>query len=320
MIKASYDQLVQKIVRSTGLDSAEVMRRIDAKRAKLSDLISKEGAAQIVAAELGISFDKQKVKVNELLVGMRKITLVAKVLRVFPVRQFKTKNAESKVVSMLIGDDTGTVRCVLWDVNHIKLIEEKKIAEGSVVEIKDASVRGIDSKELHLGSLSGIKLSDEEIENVVSNEEISSKRISDLKANDRARIRAAIVQAFDPKFFVVCPECKKKVLLQNEKYVCEAHGPVNPEERSLLSILLDDGLSNIRAVLFSESLKKLFLNAEDNDLKNPDFFIVKKQDLLGKEFFFSGRIRQNKVFNTQEFMVQDVEEIDPDVLINELSK
>jgi len=319
MIKASYDQLVQKIVRSTGLDPAEVMRRIDAKRAKLSDLISKEGAAQIVAAELGISFDKQKVKVNELLVGMRKITLVAKVLKVFQVRQFKTKTAESKVVSMLIGDETGTVRCVLWDVNHIKLIEEGKITEGSVIEMKDASVRGIDAKELHLGSLSELKLSDEELANVVSNEQIFTKKIADLKLNDRAKIRAAVVQAFDPKFFVVCPECKKKVSLQNDKYHCEVHGSVVPEERSLLSIMLDDGLSNIRAVLFSDSLKKLFA-AEEGDLKNPDFFIVKEQDLLGKEFFFSGRIRQNKVFNTQEFMVQDVEEIDTDALINELSK
>jgi len=318
MIKASYEQLVQKIAGSTGLDSAEINRRIDAKRAKLSDLISKEGAAQIVAAELGISFDKQKVKVNELLIGMRKITLIAKVLKIFPIRAFKTKTADSKVASMLLGDETGTVRCVLWDASHIKLLEDHQIIEGSVVEIKDSSVRGTDAKELHLGSFSSIKLSDEEIENVVTSEAIFSKSISDVKINDRVRLRATIIQIFDPKFFLVCKECKKKVTLANDKYTCQTHGQIMPEERALLNMMLDDGVSNIRAVCFSDALKKLFL--EGDDLKNPDLFIVKKQDLLGKEFFFSGKIRLNKVFNTNEFTVQDIEEVNLDQLINELSK
>ena len=321
MIKANYEQLVQRIATSTGLDASEVNRRIDAKRAKLSDLISKEGAAQIVAAELGISFDKQKVKVNELLLGMRKISLTAKIIRIFPVRTFKTKNnAESKVVSMLVGDETGTVRCVLWDTSHIKLIEEGKITEGSVVELKDATVRGTDIKELHLSSLSEFKSSDEEITVNFPAETISSKNIVDLKQNDRAKIRAVIVQTFDPKFFIVCPECRKKVVLENEKYVCQTHGVILPQERALLNILIDDGLSNMRAVCFSDNFKKLFPNTEENDLKSPDTFIAKKQDLLGKEYLFSGRVRLNKVFNTQEFIISDLEEANPEQIINELSK
>jgi ssDNA-binding replication factor A large subunit len=320
MIRATYDQLVQRISSSTGLDAAEVSRRIDAKRAKLSDLISKEGAAQIVAAELGISFDKQKIKVNEMLVGMRKVAMVAKVLRIFPVRTFKTKNSESKVVSMLVGDETGTVRCVLWDTNQIRLVEEGKITVGSVVSVKDAAVRGSDVKELHLSSFSEIKLSGEEIDVVNTTEEVMSKKISDFKVNDRVKTRAVIVQAFDPKFFLVCKECKKKVNLENEKYVCQAHGTTIPEERALFNVLIDDGSLNIRAVCFSDNFKKLFPDLEEADLKNPDIFIVKKQDLLGKEFFFSGKVRLNKVFNTQEFIITDIEEVNTDQLINELSK
>ena len=57
-----YAQLVERIARSSGLATDEVDRKIEAKRAKLSGLISKEGAAQIVAAELGVSFDNQRVK------------------------------------------------------------------------------------------------------------------------------------------------------------------------------------------------------------------------------------------------------------------
>lgn len=56
----NYSQLVERIARSSGLSVEDIERRIEAKRAKLSGLISKEGAAQVVASELGISFDKEK--------------------------------------------------------------------------------------------------------------------------------------------------------------------------------------------------------------------------------------------------------------------
>ena len=43
--------------------------------------------------------------------------------------QFAKNGREGKVVSFLLGDDTGTVRVVLWDTNHIKQVEEKIINE-----------------------------------------------------------------------------------------------------------------------------------------------------------------------------------------------
>ena len=91
MISQNFNKLVERISRETGLDIQEINRRVDAKRAKLSDLISKEGAAQVVAVELGINFDKPEVKINEILTGMRKITVKGKVIKQFPIRTFKTK-------------------------------------------------------------------------------------------------------------------------------------------------------------------------------------------------------------------------------------
>ena len=51
-----YEDLVDLICEKSGLSREEIERRIEAKRAKLSGLISKEGAAQIIASELGIDF------------------------------------------------------------------------------------------------------------------------------------------------------------------------------------------------------------------------------------------------------------------------
>jgi len=319
MISSNYNQIIERISKETGISVEEIKRRVEAKRAKLSGLISNEGAAQVVAAELGIRFDHKKVKINELLSGMRKISVEGKIIKIFPVRTFKTKNAESKVVSFLLGDESGNVRCVLWDTNHISLIEEGKLHENSIVEIKNASVRGTDIKEVHLGSQGEIKESDAKITQVVTKEASISKKIAQLKANDRVLVRATIVQAFEPRFFSVCPECGKRVVLEEGKFLCPQHSNVIPKERAILNLIIDDGSGNIRAVLFSENAKKL-LQLEIEQFKSADLFLAKKQELLGKEFFFFGRARLNKLFNNLELIIQDLHDAEADEVIKELSK
>ena len=91
MVLGNYERVVDKIARHSGLSNEEVTRKIEAKRAKLSGLISQEGAAQIVAAELGINFENEKLKIEELLPGMRKINISGKIVSLFPVRTFKTQ-------------------------------------------------------------------------------------------------------------------------------------------------------------------------------------------------------------------------------------
>ncbi len=46
MVQGNYERVLEKIASSAGLEKEEVERRVEAKRSKLSGLISKEGAAQ----------------------------------------------------------------------------------------------------------------------------------------------------------------------------------------------------------------------------------------------------------------------------------
>ncbi len=66
----NYQQLLERVARSAKLTNEDVERKIEAKRAKLSGLISREGAAQIVAAELGVSLDGELLNLSELVEGM----------------------------------------------------------------------------------------------------------------------------------------------------------------------------------------------------------------------------------------------------------
>ncbi len=313
MLTGNYDKILEKIALASGIEKEEIERRVEAKRAKLSGLISKEGAAQIIAAELGISFDNEKLKIDELLPGMRKVNVVGKVVTLFPVREFNKNGRSGKVANMIIADETSNIKVVLWDTNHIELIEKGEVVEGTVVEIINAGMR---DNELHLGSFSEFKKSEEILENVKSEIVAKEKNILNFKNLENVKTRAFIVQIFEPRFFNVCPECKKKVISEGEGFVCAEHGKVMPEKRALLNLVLDDGTETIRGVLFHESISSLGLT----DLENVDSFIKQKEELLGKEMFFSGTIRKNKLFNNKEFIIDKAEEIDLDALIKELEE
>ena len=301
----NYDQLVNRISSHSGLSKEEIERRVEAKRAKLSGLISKEGAAQVIAAELGINFENQAVKISELFKGMRKASITGKILQVFPVRTYMRSGTENKVVNLLISDETATIRTVLWDTHHISLIEQGKVNPGIVVEIKNASVRGTTIPELHLTNLSSIEIINKELPDALDKEVLHELRIKDLTDNTRARIRGTIVQVFEPRFFYVCPECKLKVSQENESYSCKNHGTVMPEKRALLTVILDDGTEVIRAILFNETFFKLVEINSVNELDNPEFFESKRRDIIGKELFLDGRVRKNQMFNSIEFIVSD---------------
>jgi len=306
MVVGNYDKILEKIANASGFSKAEIERRIEAKRAKLSGLISQEGAAQVVAAELGVNFENEKLKIEELLPGMRKVNVVGKVIKIFPVRAFKTqKNGEGKVCNLILADETSNIKVVLWDTNHIELIEKGELKENGVVEINNASMR---DNEMHLGSFSGFKISDEVIGNVQTEKVSHEKSISEFKIGDSPVVRAFIVQSFEPRFFEVNKETGRKITEQEKATGAES------EKRALINLVIDDGTETMRAVLFHENLKEIGLN----DLDDLEKTIYQREDLLGKEFIFSGSVRRNNFFNNEEFIVDSVKAINFDELINKL--
>lgn len=305
----NYKQLLEFISQNSGLAADEIERRVEAKRAKLAGLISKEGALQVIAAELNINFDKQSIKISQIVPGMRKINLVGKVINLFPIKEYNKNGRSGRIGSFILADETSNIRTVLWDENHIELIANGQIYQEEVIEITNATLR---NGELHLTSFSELKPSSKNIGNIVLNKPASKKEIAKFNPNDVITTRAFIVQMFEPKFFQVCPECKKKA---NELNECLLHGKVVPEKRVLLSFVIDDGSDSIRAVMFSEQLEKMFTKEE---LETQELFAIKKAELLGKEIIISGQIRRNPMYNSNEFFVSGISEIDLDKLIEEL--
>jgi replication factor A1 len=310
-MEGNYEQLIDFIAENAGISRDEIERKIEAKQAKLAGLISKEGAAQVIAAELNVNFDKQFIKLSQIVPGMRKINLVGKIIQMNPVREYSKNGREGRVGSFVLADETSNMRVVLWDENHIDFIVNGEIAQDRSVEIANASIR---NGELHLTSFSEIKPADKVFESVVLEKPLVRKNIREFNSGEQLATRGFIVQMFEPRFFEVCPECRKKV---NELGECNEHGKVAPEKRALLNFVIDDGTDSIRGVLFADQISKIMTNEE---LENPELFSLKKNDLVGKEMIFSGNVRKNAMFQNLEFIINDIIEVNLDQLIVELEK
>ena len=308
----NYDLLIERIVKSSGLGREEIERKVEAKKAKLSGLISKEGAAQIIAAELGISFEDADLKISELMPGMKRVNVVGKIINLFPVREYDKNGRKGKVANFIIADETGNTKVVLWDINHISMIENERLKKGDVVEIKNGSMR---DSEIHLSGFSELKKSGLVIDSVQTDSTVVEKSLEEIRQGQSVRVRGVVVQIFQPRFYSVCPECKKKAVSEGEVFRCVEHGVIKPKERAILNFVIDDGTESMRVVMFSDQINLLIPEEDLKDLQKVTAF---KEDFLGAEVYVSGNVKRNQLFNNLEIVVSGIERVDVEKLISEL--
>jgi len=332
MIKIGYDEIVKKIKEEKGISDEEIDKRINTKIEQLAGLISKEGAAHIIANELDVKIFKEgAIKVSEIISGMREVELNARVITLYGVVSFKKENREGKVASFLVGDETGKIRVVLWDNTHISHVETNMLKEGTIIKIKNAYVKDNQNgfKELHLGEKSGLTLNPEGIKigeigqgqtsGMIKSE---SKKISEINEDDRnVSVRGTIVQIFEPRYYEMCSECFKKVSMQEGRYVCPQHGIVNLRYGVIANFVLDDGSDSIRITAFRDVAEKLY-NINNEQLMemrtNSGKFEGIKDDILGRLVEVQGRVNKNLIFNRLELNANSLHELKAEELIREM--
>lgn len=324
MIKIPYEAIIEKIKEKAPISDSEIKSRIDEKLKQLSGLISREGAAHIVANELGINLFQQPVggiKIKDVLTGMRDLEVFGKVQQVFDVTEFNTEKRKGKVGSFFIADETGSMRVVLWNEQAEKLT---RIKAGDVVRVQGAYVKDNNSRiEAHLGERGNLLVNPKGIEiNNIKSFTANRKNIEELKGpEENVEIFGTIVQVFSPNFFEICPSCGKRTKQKENAFYCEEHGEIEPDYSYVLNIFLDDGTENIRAVFFRNQAERLLKKNSEEILaykNDPDSFEQIKTELLGNQVKLIGRAVKNEMFNRVEFITQLVFEADPEEEIKRL--
>jgi len=317
MYKIPLTEIKDKLIKSNKITPRELDERIKKKINDLSGLISEEGAAHIIANELGIelfSASASRLKVKEVYAGMRDVTTLGKVTRKFEPREFNKGESKGRVCSIVIGDETGTIRVVFWN-EQVDWLE--KVNVDDIVMIKNAFAReNNNDREIHMGNRGELEVNPkgESISTVLKTQatpNFQRKKIEQLQdGEDGVELFGTVVQVFDPRFFNVCPECGKKVVESDGSYNCDEHKQVTPATSYVLNAILDDGTGTIRGVFWRNQASRL-LGKEDKAVaayrEDLASFEEVKTDLLGEQFKLVGRTKRNEMFDRLEFNVQLVE-------------
>ncbi len=313
MIKMPLPEILARIKEKTGIQEAELMAKIDAKCVALAGLISKEGAAHIIANELGVKL-LEGGKIKSLMPGMRNAEVLGRITQIFEVREFqRADGTNGKVGSFLTGDDTGIVRIVCWGNQADNL---KQLTTGTPVKITGGMVRENQRgyKEVHLNETS--KIIPNPKENVPEVSKPQRKTLKELQENDeQVEVVGTVVQVFDPKFFEVCPQCSTRLKEVEGQWVCNEHSAIMPDYSYLVNVFLDDGTENMRVVLFRNQAERLLGKTKEQMTAyrvSPETFEPLKTELLGEQFRFIGRAKKNTFFDRIEFIANQVHKAQPE--------
>jgi len=84
----------------------------------------------------------------------------------------------------------------------------------------------------------------------------------------------------------------------------------------VFNFFFDDGSDSLRVVAFRENAEKI-LGAKGEGIKEKKFEDLRR-DVLGKQFMINGKVVKNEMTNTNEFIANEVGELNALEVANEL--
>jgi hypothetical protein len=322
MIDIPIQQIIAKIKEQKGLSEAEIHAKIQEKLKQLAGLISEDGAAHIIANELGVQLIKEggEAKIRDLYPGMRSVTVPGRVTRKFELRTFNKQGRDGKVAGFIIGDETGQVRVTLWN-DQTDLFGQ--FNEGDVVRVRNAFVKeNRGAPELHLNTDSRLEIRPNGV-SVGAVQPQGARAPRDRKSikemtgtEENVELLATVVQVYDPRYFEVCAQCNKRVTQTAAGAQCPAHGTVTPMMNYVVSAFLDDGTGNMRTTFWKQQAQRLLAKTDEEMLAykdDPKAFEAVKTEMLGEIVKIVGRCKKNETFDRVELTANLVfRDIDPE--------
>jgi len=183
--KISYDDFLKRIEEmKKDYEDVSFMDELDIARMIVGEYIDEKNVPLVKDNELR--------KISELETGLHDISIAGRVMHVSNSKTFKTKRGkEGKVANLMIADNSGEIRVVLWtdSIKHLKKISEGDIVKISHVEIKDGYI----AQEAHMQNRSTIKLTEGADDKYPAYEE-KITAISDIKGEMQVNIVARVVR------------------------------------------------------------------------------------------------------------------------------
>jgi replication factor A1 len=181
---SDFETLVDELLRSRPeLTREELLRRIEEKKDTVgAGYLTDQGALFLVAGELGVVLQRtvsSDLSIKDLHIGANDITVVARVLGIYPVATYQKKDGGSgRYRRLVLFDKERSVRLTVWD-DQTGEPEKLGIVVGAPVRVVSGYVKaGLDGKpNLNLGQRGRLELVKEEAvtDKLVSLDSLSEK-------------------------------------------------------------------------------------------------------------------------------------------------
>jgi len=215
------EEIIRTIANGSGTEIGELEARIREKQDELGGLVTPEGAAHIVANEIGVNLvsttpQTATLKIENIIPGMNSVDVIGRVSRIFPVREFKRKDgSKGRVCSFILMDASGSIRTVLWD-KDVSLIEGGKIIEGKLLKIRGGYSKQSQNEEaeIHIGMRGRItpEPKDANEDDFPTSPELK-KKTADLKEGDSGvDVLCKVIRIFEPREFERADKTNGKVV------------------------------------------------------------------------------------------------------------
>lgn len=285
--------------------------------------LSLRQGGQIIKDPEGIDVPKiseKIIKVSELDSAIEgTVDTFVRIIAIYPIKTFKKEEKERQVINFEASDGLKSIRCIAFDSWAQEISNNFK--KGDLVRLSDVTIKdGLYDLELYVNWNSTItkdpktKVKIPPLSELVSND-IKEEKISVLQNNSTYKITGTIIGINKGSLrSFKCPDCKEKVFLINNEFICEAcNKPVDPDMNIFSSVTLDDSTGVIKISLFNQLLESVYdIKKEDlkKDLTQGEkdvIFSKAEAKLLGKKAIVTGKAKQNDFSNQLEFMASTFE-------------
>ncbi len=174
---------------------------IQAEKSKTGGLLGDETLLRCIAVKYGVEVSHNRVyseslSSGNLLAGLNDVTVAGRLIAVFPVKTFQGEKSAGKYCSLMMVDNDGVLRVVLWN-EKADMIEKSPLKPGEIVRFSHGYTREdhFGKIELHLGTRGQIEIipQDQAVYDYPLAEKFSSK-ISELNKNCKSAIISGIVK------------------------------------------------------------------------------------------------------------------------------
>lgn len=274
--------------------------------------VSSKDGVEKTSLKLNLAEIKREfIKVNKILPDSN-VSFESRIMKIFEKKDY----TGGKFASLVVGDETGSIRVVLWN-EKSDFVDGVK--EGDAVKIEEGFAKlNLGVLEVHIRKYSGISLiKDSKLPGAdeLKSALVKEKKIADIGDNERdIKITGKVVDIDTTQeiLYKACPKCKRKLQEFSGEWHCEFCGMnVEPSQNLKLRVFLSDD-SPIQVLFFGKVAEK-FLGISVNDILNLSgemgertLLEKTKADLMDKNISVIGHSKYNDRFSRVEFLADDI--------------